>query len=235
MVVGVLLLVLLGSPGSFDSLAGRAAGELRVFEIEPGVKVAFRWVPAGRCGPFVDGFGEPTQRLEVERGFWISETEVTNAVWGEVMNPEKESQSKSRPVHSVSWDDCMEFVSKLDPAGRHWIYSLPTEMEWEFACRAGSSAPFHGPPERVGWLENNSGGWSQNVGLLEPNAFGLHDMHGNVAEWCLDVADPEGRERAIRGGSWDSNLNAEASSRNSAVRWLRINRVGFRVVLRYQR
>jgi formylglycine-generating enzyme required for sulfatase activity len=235
MVAGVLLVTLIRAPGSFSSIAGRTPGEARVFEIQPGVAMLFRWVPAGECGPFSVHGGEAGRRVLVEEGFWMSETEVTQHLWTQVMAAGKPVPLPNHPVHSVSWDDCMEFLSRLESPRKGWSYSLPTEAEWEYACRAGSTAPFHGVPEKVGWLEDNSGGRSHVVGHLEANAFGLHDMHGNVAEWCLDASDDEGRERAIRGGSWDSNFNAEASSRNSDVRGLRINRVGFRIVLRYQR
>lgn len=235
MVTGVLLVTLIRAPGGFGSIAGRTPGEARIFEIQPGVAMLFRWVPAGECGPFPTNDSETGHRVKVEEGFWMSETEVTQTLWTRVMTDGKQLPLPDHPVHSVSWDDCMEFLSRLESPGRGWVYSLPTEAEWEYACRAGSTAPFHGVPEKVGWLEENSGGRSHRVGLLEPNAYGLHDMHGNVAEWCLDTTDEKGLERAIRGGSWDSNFNAEASSRNSDVRGLRINRVGFRIVLRYQR
>jgi formylglycine-generating enzyme required for sulfatase activity len=128
------------------------------------------------------------------------------------------------PVEQVSWNDAMEFCRRVTenerarrrlPAG--YIYTLPTEAQWEYACRAGTTGMFggNGNLDDLGWYERNSGGMTHPAGQKQPNAWGLRDMHGNVWEWCLDwygnylggrVRDPagpsQGTHRVFRGGSW---------------------------------
>jgi len=122
----------------------------------------------------------------------------------------------------VAWDDAVEFCRRLSElpaekrAGRK--YRLPTEAEWEYACRAGSTDAYGASiPEDVGWYSSNSEGRTHPVGQKKPNAWGLYDMHGNILEWCSDVyadypprdaVDPKGPEgdenskRVVRSGSW---------------------------------
>ena len=141
-------------------------------------------------------------------------------------------------VESLSWNECQEFIRRLS-AGKGSIYRLPTEAEWEYACRAGSLTPFcngeiselycaHDPLlSEVGWYCGNSGRKSHPVSQKSPNVQGLYDMHGNVSEWCQDwygeygpdsQTDPcgpkSGSAKVIRGGSWFSNAkNCRSASR----------------------
>jgi formylglycine-generating enzyme required for sulfatase activity len=153
------------------------------------------------------------------------------------------------PVERVSWHDAAEFCARLSEIeGRSC--RLPTEAEWEYACRAGSAAAFcFGDDEgRVGdyaWHARNSGGRTHEVGLKRPNAWGLHDMHGNVWEWCHDwygaydpdagqdpTGSPDGTLRVVRGGSWfdhPSPLRSASRGRNIPIN--RADDHGFRVVL----
>jgi formylglycine-generating enzyme required for sulfatase activity len=141
------------------------------------------------------------------------------------------------PMYYVSWEEAVEFCRRLTDleraAGRlpvGHVYRLPTEAEWEYACRAGSTTRFaNGNAEadldKIGWYGGNSGGTSHPVGMKLPNAWGLHDMHGNVWEWCLDwygdypsdsVMDPRGTQsgsdRVLRGGSWGYGAAADCRS-----------------------
>jgi formylglycine-generating enzyme required for sulfatase activity len=158
------------------------------------------------------------------------------------------------PVEQVSWEDAVEFCKKLSDlpeekaAGR--VYRLPTEAEWEYACRAGSKTAysFGESSESLGdytYFQGNSNGQTHPVGEKKANAWGLHDMHGNVWEWCSDwygeypkgaVSDPvgprEGSCRVLRGGSW---YGGAALCRSAYRYWLipsyRLDDFGFRVAL----
>jgi formylglycine-generating enzyme required for sulfatase activity len=152
------------------------------------------------------------------------------------------------PVETVSWNDAQEFIKKLNEMENTDKYRLPTEAEWEYACRAGSTARFccgdeETKLEEYAWINKNSDGKTHPVGKKKPNAWGLLDMHGNVYEWCQDwygeypagpVTDPpgpaSGKSRVFRGGSW----NYGARSSRSAYRYrfdpdLRYSYLGFRV------
>jgi formylglycine-generating enzyme required for sulfatase activity len=146
--------------------------------------------------------------------FLIGKHEVTQAQWKVVMGttPSDFTGDETRPVESVSWEDIQEFEARTGLA-------LPTEAQWEYACRAGTAAPFAGKLEDLGWFGENSVGTTHPAGTKAPNGFGLHDLHGNVWEWCEDVydegfygrpeaagPDPVSRAssglRVVRGGSW---------------------------------
>lgn len=199
----------------------------------------FRWIPPGEMSrqAMRDSTGliaNRASKIENSRGFWMSSCEVSRGVWRRVMNPEDTEplEKADFPVDSVSWWDCMDFIKRLGNPGRGWTYDLPTEVQWEFACRAGSPAEFYGDPMQIGWLNGNSDGGTHPVAQLAPNEWGLYDMHGNVAEWCLGSPEGKASERIIRGGSWCSDLYAQASVINSDVAGLKINQVGFRLVIR---
>ena len=111
-------------------------------------------------------------------------------------------------------------------------YRLPTEAEWEHACRAGTSGPRYGALDEIAWYRDNSGGRVHEVGGKRPNAWGLHDMLGNVWDWCWDVYDPEvyGSYRVLRGGGWfDEHWSCRASVRRRSHPTFRVDDVGFRV------
>ena len=161
-----------------------------------------------------------TQRpVTLSKGFWMLETEVTQGMWMSVMgNNPSSNKGLNFPVTDVSWNDCQEYIKKLNelkvaPAG--YRFSLPTEAQWEYACRAGTTTAYHFGSTLTQRQANFSGGQTRDVGSYPANAWGLKDMHGNVWEWCLDwyddypsgaVIDPTGAERGsfrvIRGGCW---------------------------------
>jgi formylglycine-generating enzyme required for sulfatase activity len=182
--------------------------------------------------------------------FWLLRTEVTQAQWEAVMGRNPSGfKGANLPVETVSWDDCQEFIQRLSargglPAG--WKWALPTEAQWEYACRAGEKGPYSGGTlDAVGWYLENADRKTHEVATKKPNAWGLYDMHGNVLEWCADWmgeslpggTNPQGPDacafgdyRVLRGGSWDRPPQAC----RAAIRfWSRDggNRTGFRPAL----
>ncbi|MCG3774854.1 MAG: Serine/threonine-protein kinase pkn1 [Nitrospira sp.] len=185
--------------------------------------------------------------------FALAQTPCTQAQWEVVMggNPSMFKGAK-RPVETVSWDEALEYCRKLTTKHRAkgilpegWEWRLPTEAEWEYAARAGTTGPRYGELNAIGWWDGNSGGQTHPVKQKAANAWGLYDMVGNVWEWCSDwsadyptgsVTDPKGSSsgsyRVFRGGSW----NDGAKGIRSAIRfWLapghRDSDLGFRPAL----
>jgi formylglycine-generating enzyme required for sulfatase activity/tRNA A-37 threonylcarbamoyl transferase component Bud32 len=233
-------------------------------------QVRMRWIPAG---VFALGTpeGEPGRdsdevRIDgvvVSRGFWLCDSECTQEFWQEVMgsNPSRfiDEASGDRPVERVSWNDTRTFSERLTArlqTDRQLAIEprLPSEAEWEYACRAGSDKPFQGAdgavdgqdPQQlaaIAWSGLKDG--TRGVRRRAPNRLGLFDMHGNVWEWCRDkygtysaveVVDPEGRQeeaRVIRGGSWaDASVRLRAGNRHAAPAGLRTLYLGFRFALK---
>ena len=173
--------------------------------------------------PRVDG-ERPVTQVTITKPFWLGKTEVTQREWKAVMgdNP-SQTPSDDLPVEKVSWIDAMAFCRKLTERERAaerlpvgYIYTLPTEAQWELACRAGDKTDTAASIGDVAWHEGNSAATTHAVGTRRANAWGFHDMQGNVWEWCADwhanklkggsVTDPKGNpsgvERVRRGGSY---------------------------------
>lgn len=178
----------------------------------------------------------------VPSGLWFGKTEVTQAQWEAVMgeNPSK-FKNPDNPVEQVSWDDCQEFLEKLNelPSVKKsgLMFRLPTDEEWEFACRAGATGDYcklaNGTEitkdtlGQVAWFDDNSGLETHPVGEKKPNAFGLYDMHGNVWEWTSTAV---GVTRVARGGGWDFSARFCGSSlRHWNSPSIRFNNLGFRL------
>jgi len=195
----------------------------------------------------------------ISHGLWLASTPVTQGQWQALMgnNPSHFTGSMDLPVEQVSWNDVWDFCAKLNavenlPNSYH--YALPTEAQWKYACRAGTTTPFHFGSTLNGKIANCSGddtygtetdwpylGQTSIVGSYSPNSWGLHDMHGNVWEWCADWngdrlpggIDPSGPTtgayRRTRGGAWsDSAALCSSAYRNGDYPDNRRHFVGFR-------
>ncbi|MBC8010302.1 MAG: SUMF1/EgtB/PvdO family nonheme iron enzyme, partial [Burkholderiales bacterium] len=198
---------------------------------------------------------EIQHEVVITRDFWLGKYEVTRAEWSAVMGtPAPKADAAKLPVTEISWDDAREFCRRLNerervanrlPPGHE--YALPTEAQWEYACRAGNIGLYGGVGGLgdLGWYQANSGGAVHPVGQKRANAWGLHDMHGNVWEWCADwfefyprdkVVDPVGPQagpgRVYRGGGSGSAASScrSASRLHSAPKDHTTN-LGFRLAL----
>ena len=210
------------------------------------------------------GDNETRHQVTLTQGYWLGKYEVTQAQYEAVMgtNPSY-FKGADLPVEQVTWNDATNFCAKLTEAEKAagrlpvgYEYTLPTEAQWEYVCRAGtttalnngknlSSAEECPEMDEVGWYVGNGNNTTYPVGQKQSNAWGLYDMHGNVFEWCLDwhgdyptsaVTDPTGPEmgskRIVRGGSWYySAKNCRSAKRNFGAPDLSGNNVGFRVAL----
>ena len=231
---------------------GNEAGEAAEKVIKIGdekIKFVFHWCPAGTftMGSPENESGHSDDEIQHEvtltKGFWIMEMEVTQRQWKAVMgnNPSK-IKGDDLPVENVSWDDCQEFCKKCIQLGLP--VSLPTEAQWEYACRAGTKGFYAGNLDDMAWYGDNSNDKTHLVGTKNPNAWGLYDMHGNVWEWCLDgyskypddsITDPKittNTYPVFRGGGWrDDAESCRSAKRNYIDRVNHFNYLGFRCVI----
>lgn len=198
------------------------------------------------------GNDEKRHRVTLTKGFYMQTTEVTQGQWKAVMgsNPSKfKNCGDDCPVEKVSWNDVRKFIRKLNQREGGNKYRLPTEAEWEYAARAGSTGKFcfsgdNGNLRKYAWYDRNSGGKTHPVAQKQPNAWGLYDMHGNVYEWCQDwygdypsasVTNPTGPSggsyRVVRGGSWDFYARlCRSAYRYSFTPGGRFSNLGFRLL-----
>jgi len=166
---------------------------------------------------------QPVHLVTLTRGIWMQKTPVTQREWQSVMgaNPSEHVDCLACPVENVTFKEVQAFLAALNRRSPSKMYRLPTEAEWEYAARAGSTADYGTPGALTlgGWIADNSGGTTHPVGQLRPNAWGLYDMEGNVWQWVSDwygpypshpVVDPTGPAsdkcggqgcRVLRGGS----------------------------------
>ena len=194
---------------------------------------------------------KPVHKVTISQPFYIGKYPVTQAQWVAVMgsNPSV-IKGRDNPVENVSWNDVQDFIIKLNANEGHSRYSLPTEAEWEYAARAGTSSEFFfGDDEKelskYGWYEGNSRNTTHPVGQKLPNAWGLYDVHGNVCEWVQGwmgdyssaaVTDPKGPPsgsyRVYRGGSWYNTAEfCRSASRYYNSPDVRVDDLGFRLAL----
>jgi len=255
--------------GQAPSFVGTHAGQVRD---DNGLKMKLVWCPPGKFtmgspkGERERNVAEDQVQVSLTKGFWLGQHEVTQLKWQRVMDTAPwrgerfVQEGDNYPATYVSWEDAMKFCEKLTEHERSfgrllpgWQYTLPTEAQWEYACRAGTTTPFSfGNDDSkltdYGWFDRNA---SQNgerhahmVGKKKTNPWGLFDMHGNVYEWCRDWyadklpggTDPEGpaegANRVDRGGGWeDAAGHSRSANRDSSPSAERNYDLGFRVAL----
>jgi len=260
--------------GRSSEMEGARAGEWWEFG-----SIEMVWCPPGRfsMGSPRDEEGrqsdERQHEVNLTRGFWVAKYPCTQGQWEKVMEHNPSWFGRLRralprmgvawgmdhrllPLESVGWAAVHEWLARMNrlhPLPGGWVWDLPSEAQWEYACRAGSTDAIGGSGslEDMGWHLSNSRGGTQIVGRKEPNAWGLHDMHGNVWELCRDwyaeypigpATDPDGpksgAKRVCRGGSWNTPAyRCQSASRGRSVRsedpgWgfsgIRLSRMGFR-------
>jgi formylglycine-generating enzyme required for sulfatase activity len=209
--------------------------------------------PEGEVGRYLD---EKQHEVEISKGFWMSDTVCTQALWDSVMggNPSF-FKGGERPVENVSWEDCQDFINKINNI-KPW-FRLPSEAEWEYACRAGTNTPFWFGENINTEQANFDGNYIYSGGkkgifreetvpvkFFPPNGWGIYGMHGNVWEWCEDrygeyptdrVVDPRGPEkgdyRVVRGGSWGCcAIYVRSAFRNFGTSDFCSDYLGFRLV-----
>jgi formylglycine-generating enzyme required for sulfatase activity len=256
--------------GAFSAVGAPAPAESRKPKDGP---LGMKFVPLSK-GTFYMGWnGEKgsAKKTEIKEDFEIAVHTVTQGQWQEVMgkNPSyfsrdgtgkdgvkdiKDDDLIRFPMENISWDDAQKFIEKLNEneKERGYLYRLPSEAEWEFACRGGASSekecsyhfyfdkptndlsskqanfngeqPF-GDGEKGAWL-----GRPTKVGSYASNRLGLYDMHGNVYQWCEDLYDPKGSDRVVRGGGWGNGAGeCLAGYRDKAMHFCRVFSIGFRL------
>ena len=222
-----------------------------------GIKYNMVWVEGGtfRMGATSEQDGDaydnekPAHSVTLS-SYYIGKTEVTQALWKAVMGSNPSNfRGDNLPVECVSWNDCQAFIRKLNAlTGQN--FRLPTEAEWEFACRGGNNSrgyKYSGSNyiDNVAWYGDNSGDKTHPVATKLPNELGIYDMSGNVWEWCSDwygkyssgaQANPkgpyDGSFRVVRGGSWDDNAKGcRSSNRTCNSPGYRSNYLGLRLSL----
>jgi formylglycine-generating enzyme required for sulfatase activity len=201
---------------------------------------------------------KPQHSVRISKPFYMGIYEVTQGQFAKLMkeNPSRYKTGPDYPVEQVTWEEAVEFCKRLSELAAEKeakrVYRLPTEAEWEYACRGGSTTQFHCGDALTAKQANfdREVGKPAKVGSYAPNAFGLYDMHGNVWEWCADwfdsgyytsdaQDDPSGAEsagsRVIRGGGWYSEADrCRAAARDSFTPTHRFNDIGFRVVCTFR-
>ena len=232
--------VVLGLVGALSVNAQQVkAGKTEVIDLGKGVKLEMVLIPAGKFKMGSHASEEGRRNVETQhvviltKSFYMGKYEVTQEQWEAVMgdNP-SETKGAKLPVTNISWDDCQKFIKKLNGVTKG-KYRLPTEAEWEYACRAVTTTAYSFGSKITPKDANYAGskiGEPVAVGSYKPNAFGLYDMHGNILEWCEDkmgegemvdypagaVIDPKGPEtdrgRSLRGGAYFSGPDSELRS-----------------------
>jgi formylglycine-generating enzyme len=261
--LGPMLLMLLIAVGCDDSTQNEQPAEQPAESFTKTMGMNFSLIPAGTftMGSPTDEVGryssETQHKITISKGFYMQTTEVTQSQWNAVMGSEPWKGQISEggpnyPAMYVSWNDAVAYCEKLsEKEGK--TYRLPTEAEWEYACRAKTHTAWSfGNDEKelgnYGWYHKNTNGpYDPQVGSKKPNAFGLYDMHGNVMEWCSDyyeedyylqspATDPQGPTtgsiHVLRGGAWINDANeTRSANRNFVGADVRVSSlVGFRIV-----
>jgi len=234
-------------------------------EMVKGVAIEMVRIPSGKflMGSPASELGRdddegPQHEVTISQSFYMGKYEVTQAQWRVVarlpkvkidLNPDPSNfKGDGQPVEQVNWEEAVEFCERLSKASGK-KYHLPTEAEWEYACRAGTTGAYAGELNAMAWYYNNSDSTTHAVGVKQPNNWGLYDMQGNVWEWCLDwfsrsyysvspSIDPQGPSselfRVLRGGGWAYYpRDCRSADRRALTPGIRFNDLGFRLVRSY--
>jgi serine/threonine-protein kinase len=224
-----------------ESVKNKTPSKEEVVDLGKGINLEMVLIPAGK---FMMGDPGADHEVTLTKPYYMGKYEVTQEQWEGVMgnNPSSRNKGVKLPVTDVSWEDCQEFIQKLN-AKTNGGFRLSTEAEWEYACRAGTTTAYSYGDNLTKSDANIDGGGIKEVGSYKPNAFGLYDMHGNVREWCEDsygdypsvgVTDPKGPGtgtfRVLRGGSFNFiELFARSSNRGGNSPSTRVVFFGFRL------
>jgi formylglycine-generating enzyme required for sulfatase activity len=194
---------------------------------------------------FKDLSESPAHMVKITKPFEMSKYVVTQGEWKKVMGTDVSTfKGENLPMENVSWTQVQEFLTKINATNDGFKYRLPTEAEWEYAARAGTTGPIIGDSlDAIAWYDQKGGPKTRPVGTKAPNAWGLYDMQGNVWQWVQDtysdykknaVSDPvnnKGDKRVLRGGSWDMTaIEMRVSNRFAIPPNLKNNNAGFRLV-----
>lgn len=205
-------------------------------------------------GPVVPPDETPSHTVTITQGFWICQYEITQQQWMQVVgnNPSRFVENPNNPVEQISWSDCQLFLEKINQIVGEGTFRLPTEAEWEYACRAGGTTAYNfgndmSQISAYAWYAGNSEAKTHPIGEKRPNSWGIYDMHGNVAEWVQDWYDPAiyaagaatnpygpdtGVFRVRRGGAWSNHHSRLRSAvRDHDLPEMRTDMFGFRIVL----
>jgi len=256
-VLGIIILVLFGIkvfsmlpkhevPLNIDpTIVPQINNEVLVSEVLALIEKEMVLVPAGK---FMIGHRSSSHQVTLTKPFYMGKCEVTQEQWQAVMNNKSTIVKPKFPISEVSWNDCQDFIKNLNMKTEGG-YRLPTEAEWEYACRAGTTTDYSfgdsltKSDANIADANEIYGNFALTVGSYKANAFGLYDMHGNVWEWCEDwkgnyinvsVTDPigpaEGEVRVLRGGSFNHTASKASSFiRSSLAPNVRYDFLGFRL------
>ena len=244
-------------PEDLIAAASRSAGAPYSLPLDKDATLSLNWIPAGTFYmgslPTEQGHEDeesPRHRVTLTRGFWLGRHPVTRRQWQAAMGADPScALPLDHPMGMVSWLDAQSFLTTLASLLPGWRFRLPSEAEWEYACRAGSETRFSlGDTEdglaRTAWFAANSEGCIHPVATKASNAWGLFDMHGNIFEWCDDwdgpytgddVVDPRGpsvgQNRSLRGGCFKCPPRyCRSANRYSTLPERRSPNIGFRLV-----
>lgn len=231
-----------------SQLLAQKPGDKKIFSLNKNVKIEMVWIPGG---DFIMGSPSSDNERYAERevqhqviitnGFWMATTETTQKMWEQLTNSNPSKiMGSNLPVEQVNWNEIQIVLKKIHLTDNK--FRLPTEAEWEYACRAGTTSPYAGNRDAMTWHSENADRTTHRVASKNPNAWGLYDMHGNVSEWCSDwftasigtnaINPPgpkNGERRVQRGGQYTGRVkHTRSSDRSSDEPNLKSFFVGFR-------